>query len=219
MGVWALLSALAVIAGLRFYPRYFFQLLPLACLAGARGFALASRSWRTFLVVLLLIPAIRFAPRYARLVAEQMQGAEHLWSDLAMMHDSATVAERLRGLAVPDATLLVWGYRPDVYVFSRLPAGARFMDSQPLTGVIADRHLTSSHVTFPELARENRERLMRTSPSFIVDGLGPFNPQLAITNYPDLRTWLSRYEEVGHTRMSRIYRLRSPDRSALGEKR
>jgi hypothetical protein len=217
--VWAILSIFAVVTGLRFFPRYFFQLLPVACLAGARGFAIASRTWRTLLVVLLLIPAIRFAPRYARLAAEQMQGTEHLWSDLAMMQDSAIVGERLHALAQPGDTVLVWGYRPDIFVYSRLPAGTPFIDSQPLTGVIADRHLTSSQVTFPDLARRNREVLTRMSPVFIIDGLGPFNPQLAITNYPDLAKWLSRYEQVTQTHMSRIYRLRPPNRSALGEKR
>jgi hypothetical protein len=135
------------------------------------------------------------------------------------MQDSAMVGERLRALAGPGDTLLVWGYRPDVFVYSKLAAGTRFLDSQPLTGVIADRHLTSSHVTFPELAFQNRQTLTRTSPVFIVDGLGPFNPQLAITNYPDLAMWLSRYEEVSHTQMSRIYRLRAPNGSALEEKR
>jgi hypothetical protein len=219
MAAWAVLSVCAVIAGFRFYPRYFFQLLPVVCLAASRGFAVASRTWRTILLLLLLVPTIRFAPRYARLAAEQMQGTEHLWADVAMMQDSMRAGERLRALATPGDTLLVWGYRPDVFVYSRLPAATRFLDSQPLTGVIADRHLTSSDATFPELARNNRESLTRTSPVFIVDGLGPLNPQLAITNYPELSMWLSRYREVGHTPMCRIYKLRSPNGSALGQKR
>lgn len=219
MAVWALLCWFAVLAGLRFYPRYFFQLLPVVCLAGARGFTLASRTWRTLLVLLLLVPAVRFAPRYAQLAAEHLQGIDHLWSDLAMMQDSMNVGHRLRSLAAPGDTLLVWGYRPDVFVYSGLPAGTRFLDSQPLTGVIADRHLTSSTATFPELAQSNRQQLGRTSPVFIVDGLGLLNPQLAITNYADLRAWLDRYEPVAKTRMSVIYRLRLPSRSALGQKR
>ena len=53
------------------------------------------------------------------------------------------------------------------------------------------------------------------SPVFIVDGLGPLNPPLAISNYDDLRTWLDKYEPVAKTQMSVIYRLRSPNRSAL----
>ena len=129
IAMWAVLSCFAVVAGFRFYPRYFFQLLPIACLAGARGFTIASRTWRTLLVVLLLIPTIRFAPRYAKLAAEQLEGSGHVWSDIAMMQDSATVAKRLRSSASPGDTLLVWGYRPDVFVYSGLPAGTRFLDS------------------------------------------------------------------------------------------
>jgi hypothetical protein len=215
MAMWALVSVFAVAAGLRFFPRYFFQLLPVTCLAGARGFAIASRTWRTVLVILLVIPAIRFAPRYVKLTAETLESTEHLWSDIAMMQDSAAVGKRLKEISKPGDALLVWGYRPDVFVFSGLPAGTRFLDSQPLTGVIADRHLTSSEVTFPELAAMNRRELAGAAPSFIVDGLGPLNPRLAITEYEDLRPWLERYERISQTKMSVIYRLRSPDRGAL----
>ncbi len=209
IAMWAVLSCFAVIAGLRFYPRYFFQLLPIACLAGSRGFTIASRTWRTILVFLLLIPTIRFAPRYAKLAGEQLEGTSPVWSDIAMMQDSANVANRLRPLAAGGDTLLVWGYRPDVFVYSGLPAGTRFLDSQPLTGVIADRHLTSAVPTFPDLAQANRRQLALSSPTFIVDGLGPLNPRLAITNYPDLQSWLDGYELVTKTQMSVIYRLRS----------
>jgi hypothetical protein len=219
MAGWAVLSYVAVIAGFRFYPRYFFQLLPVACLAGARGFTIASRTWRTLLVLLLLIPTVRFAPRYAQLAAEHLQGIDHMWADLAMMQDSMDVGSRLRSLAAMGDTLLVWGYRPDVFVYSGLPAGTRFLDSQPLTGVIADRHLTSSIPTFPELAQSNRQELVRTSPIFVVDGLGPLNPRLAITMYADLKPWLDRYERVAKTQMSIIYRLRSPNRGAFRQKR
>jgi hypothetical protein len=210
--LWAVLSYVAVVAGFRFFPRYFFQLLPVACLAGGRGFTIVPQRWRSVFLILLLIPLIRFAPRYAILTAEQFQHVEHSWQDTAMMRDSAVVGRQLRSLSTARDTLLVWGYRPDVFVFSGLPAGTRFLDSQPLTGVIADRHLTSSQPTFPDLAQANRRELIHTSPAFIVDGLGPLNPKLAITSYSDLRPWFDRYERAGHTEMSVIYRLRSPHR-------
>jgi hypothetical protein len=215
MAMWALLSVFAVAAGLRFFPRYFFQLLPVTCLSGARGFAIASRTWRSVLVMLLLIPAIRFAPRYVKLTAERLENTEHVWSDIAMMQDSAAVARDLKTMSNPRDTLLVWGYRPDVFVFSGLAAGTRFLDSQPLTGVIADRHLTSSEATFPGLAEVSRRELTTTQPTFIVDGLGPLNPRLAVTEYEDLRSWLEQYEKVAQTKMSVLYRLRSPGRGAL----
>ena len=93
-------------------------------------------------------------------------------------------------------------------MYTRMPAGTPFLDSQPLTGVIADRHLTKSDVSAPELAARNRERLRPTRPAFIVDGLGLYNPKLAITNYPDLSSWMAQYREVGRTGHSVVYRIR-----------
>ena len=164
-----------------------------------------SPRWRLATLALVLIPMIRFGPRY-------VQGASG-WSDVAMMDDS-----RAASTLVGEGSLFVWGYRPDVYVFSGQAAATRYLDSQPLTGVLADRHLNSSEPTFPDLGRENRRALASTRPDFIVDGLGPLNPSLAIHNYPDLREWLSHYEEAGRTSMSVVLRRR-PDRAALLEKR
>lgn len=75
--------------------------------------------------------------------------------------------------------------------------------------MIADRHLTNSTPTAPELAAENRRRLVAYEPEYVVDGLGPLNPRLAITNYPDLSYWMNRYREVGRTRTTVIYGLRN----------
>ena len=119
-----------------------------------------------------------------------------------MNQDSRAAAEKIGH----EGTLLVWGYRPDIFAYTRLPAGTRFLDSQPLTGVLADRHLTNSEVAAPEWAAQNRRELIGTQPAWIVDGLAPFNPNLAITNYPDLRDWLANYVEVGRTEHSVIYK-------------
>ena len=100
----------------------------------------------------------------------------------------------------PGGSLLVWGYRPDVFVFSQLPAGTPFLDSQPLTGVLADRHLTNSDSIAPELAKRNRQRLLATNPVWIADGLGLLNPSLAITQYADLREWLQNYKEESNNK-------------------
>ncbi len=104
-----------------------------------------------------------------------------------------------------SGSLLVWGYRPDVFAYSRMRAGSRFLDSQPLTGVLADRHLTNADVIFPDLAARIRRELAAARPTYIVDGLGPMNPALAITNYPDLREWLGGYREIGRTELSVVY--------------
>jgi hypothetical protein len=201
MAVWLLLFLGAVAAGWRFFPRYYFQLLPVMALLAARGYFLLGR-WRAMVWLLLLIPLIRFGPRYVTLASDLLHGRETDWSDLALSQDSRAAADRIGR----EGTLLVWGYRPDIFVYTHLAAGARFLDSQPLTGVLADRHLTDSHIAAPDWAVRNRRELTGTSPTWIVDGLGPLNPNLGITNYPDLRDWLGGYTAVGRTKFTIIYK-------------
>ena len=194
---WAALSLIAVAAGWRFFPRYYFQLLPPLVLMSARGYTLL-KGKRWVILALLLAPLLRFGPRYVQLAIHP----DAPWSDRELEEDSRAVANLMK----PAGTLLVWGYRPDMFVFSRLPAGTPFLDSQPLTGVLADRHLTNSESVVPELAKHNRQRLMETAPTWIADGLGPLNPSLAITQYQDLRAWLQNYEVAGRTRETILYR-------------
>ena len=203
MLAWLLLSLIGVAAGWRFFPRYYFQLLPVMALLAARGYTLLGRC-RFIMLALLLIPLVRFGPRYVMLANDLAHGRRSDWSDLALNQDSKAASD----LIAHTGTLLVWGYRPDIFAYTRMPAGSRFLDSQPLTGVLADRHLTSSQPFAPELALRNRRELIANDPTWIVDGLGPINPALAITNFPDLREWLGNYRETGRTRFSIIYRLK-----------
>ncbi len=197
---WAALSLIAVAAGWRFFPRYYLQLLPPLVLMSARGYTLLNGK-RWLILALLLIPLVRFGPRYVQLAIHP----DAPWSDRELEQDSRAAANLMK----PPGTLLVWGYRPDLFVFSRLPAGTPFLDSQPLTGVLADRHLTNSDSIAPELAKHNRERLIETTPTWIADGLGPLNPKLAITEYPDLRGWLENYELAARTRETVLYRRKN----------
>ncbi|MBV6430729.1 MAG: hypothetical protein IANPNBLG_00846 [Bryobacteraceae bacterium] len=200
LALWALVSLAAVAAGWRFFPRYYFQLLAPMVVIAARGMVILDRR-RALALGLLLIPLVRFGPRYAELAMGEP------WADLALEYDARETARILVGHHA--SSLLVWGYRPEIYAFSRIPAATPYLDSQPLTGVIADRHLTNSTPTAPELAAENRRRLVAYEPEYVVDGLGPLNPRLAITNYPDLSYWMNRYREVGRTRTTVIYGLRN----------
>jgi hypothetical protein len=200
MLMWLILFLGAVAAGWRFFPRYYFQLLPVMALAASRGYVLLGPK-RVIVWLLLLIPLVRFGPRYLILANDWMHGRETEWTDLALNQDSRAAADRIGR----EGTLLVWGYRPDIFAYTRMPAGSRFLDSQPLTGVLADRHLTNSDAAAPDLAARNRRELSETKPAWIVDGLGPLNPELAIVRYPDLRDWLSNYSETARTRFSIIY--------------
>jgi len=205
LALWLLISFAAVCAGARFFPRYYLALLPTLTVAAARGFFLIPRRWLTPLLVLTLaIPAVRFGARHVAIA----RGDAAAMRDLALFEDCREAAAKIRALARPGDTLFVWGYRPELNLLAGLPGGTPFLDSQPLTGVPADRHLRQSEPALPQLAARNRLRLTHTAPTFVADGLGPLNPQLAIDRYPDLAKWLGQYELVERTAAAAIYRLR-----------
>jgi hypothetical protein len=88
-----------------------------------------------------------------------------------------------------------------------LPAASRYWDSQPLTGVPADRHLRGALAVLPEQAARNRAEFAASHPTFVVDSLSLANPRLALDRYPELRTWLAQYRLVARTPLSSIYEL------------
>jgi hypothetical protein len=164
-------------------------------------------------LALLLIPLVRFGPRYGLLAVDLLSGRPHTWADVALNQDSQEVAseisELIRSRGISNPSLLVWGYRPDLFAYTQLSAATPYLDSQMLTGVIADRHLTNDKVSLPGAA-QNRLALLQSRPTFIVDGLGPLNPKLAITEYPELQAWLrENYEEVGRTKDSVVFARRA----------
>jgi hypothetical protein len=203
-GLWIVLSLVGVAIGLRFFPRYYFLLLPVMTIAAARGWSLVSRNRAAMaaLALLLAVPVVRFAPGYVTLA----RGGT--WSDLNIDRDSRAASAKLRAAAQPGDTLFVWGFRPDIFIDSGLPAGTRFLESQPVSGVLADRHLFSSQAIAPEFTALNRRELLSTRPAWIVDGLGPFNPPLALAIQPELASWLAQYMEVARTEFSILYHRR-----------
>jgi hypothetical protein len=197
---WFAISLATAAAGLRFFPRYFYQAIPALAIAASRGFGMASGWARVAILVLLAVPLVRFGGRYAR-------GVEG-WSDLAMGRDADRAAAIVAGEMHPGDTILVWGYRPEILVRTRLALGTPYLDSQPLTGVLGDRHLRSAKATFAEEAKANRAALVQQRPTFVVDGLGPYNAALAIDAYGDLREWLAGYRVLGRTAGCVVYKLR-----------
>jgi hypothetical protein len=204
---WIAISLGSAWMGWRFFPRYFFQLLPALALPAARGFSIAPPRWRAALVALLAIPLVRFLPASVQLAAETLQGRPHASRDLALFEDSRRAARIVTSVPERDRTALVWGYRPELYTLANLLPGTRFLDSQPLSGVLADRHLIESRQTFPELSSENRAALLVTRPpEWILDGLGPINGQLAVFNpSTGLAAWRPLYAEAGRTATVIVY--------------
>jgi hypothetical protein len=209
---WLLLAAGGVALGLRFFPRYYFLLLPVVILLAARGITMQPK-----LALLLVIPLVRFAPSYWA-AAYQPD-----WRDIQMDRDSRTAAATVNRLSKPGDTLFIWGYRPEIYTYTGLPAATKYLDSQPLTGVPADRHLTQSEPVEIEAPRLRRLELAHSQPTFILDGLGLYNPHLSIGAYPELHNWMADYREVARAGLTVIYRrqplLAQPAGRSLSEKR
>jgi len=200
---WAALALAGVTMGWRFFPRYYFLLLVPLALAAARGWTLLARRRIALavLALLLVVPMARFGPRYLLLARGDRE-----WSDTAMGRDSREAARKLLALARPGDTLFVWGFRPEMFVYTRLPAAMRFLESQPVSGVFADRHLFRADAVAQDFVRPQREELLRSRPTFVVDGLGPYNPRLALAEQAYLRGWLSPYREVCLTQFTVVYR-------------
>ena len=200
---WLIISLAGVAIGLRFFPRYYFLLLPVVAMPAARGFAVLKGRARFAVCLLLLVPVVRFVPAYVTAA----RGGD--WRDTAMDRDSRAAAAMVNAMSKPGDTLFVWGYRPEDYVYTQLPAATMYLDSQPLTGVPADRHLTQSTPVETEAPAARRADLVHTAPSFILDGLGLYNPRLAIGSYPDLRAWMTNYAEIGRTAGTVVYRRKA----------
>ena len=203
---WLALSCAPLLLGSHFAPRYFFQVLPVLVILGSRGIVVGLRrfEWKggVVLAVMLLVPLVRFGPRYGELIWEREPTN---WADAALDVDSRKVADVINSMKRAGDTLFVWGYRPDVYVYTRMTPDGKFSDSQALDGVAADRHLQSSMPASGMNWQANRSLLVNTRPTFLVDGLGLLNPDLRMDKFTELAGWLRKYRLVGTTRLSRIY--------------
>ena len=202
LAAWAVLSLAAVALGARFFPRYYLQLLPPVVILASRGMILLGKRW-WLAAILLIIPLARFGPRYVMLAAN----ADPQWSDLALDQESRDAAALVNRVRRPGDTLFVWGYRPDLFPYTGMPAASKYLDCQAMTGVPADRHLTQSAPVLPEeTTSAARRELAASHPDIIVDGLSEYNPNLAMSSYPELRPWLAPYREIGRVRGIVIYR-------------
>ncbi|MBZ5604754.1 MAG: hypothetical protein LAO79_20845, partial [Acidobacteriia bacterium] len=84
----------------------------------------------------------------------------------------------------------------------------RFLESQPISGVLADRHLFATTAVNADFLEANRAELASSRPTWVVDGLGRYNPPLALDKQPYLKDWLAQYKEAARTGFSVLYHLR-----------
>ncbi|MCU1325651.1 MAG: hypothetical protein JWN34_1021 [Bryobacterales bacterium] len=202
LALWMLFTFTGVVLGWRFFPRYFFLFLPALLIPAARGLSIARRWVAVLAIGVLTIPAVRFGPRYLNVTNSP---------DLALDRDSREASRIALTLASSGSdSLFVWGYRPEIFVYTGFRPATRYLDSQALTGVPADRHLTQSTVVLTAGTQAAREELARARPDIVIDGLTLFNPGLSMNHYAELRPWLAHYRETARTHGTIIYK-RIPD--------
>ena len=193
MAAWLLLSLVGGRGGLAIFPAL---LLSTAARDGAARCTRLHASWvdaAWIMLALLLIPLIRFGPRYVTLANDLAHGRQSNWSDLALNQDSKAVSDQIGRTGHHRPRRKRYWSGAIGRMFSRTPecpraAAFSIRNRSPAywpTG-ISPPHSPSHR----EWAARNRRELIASDPTWIVDGLGPLNPALAITNFPDLREWL-----------------------------
>src|SRR5262249_6316805 len=167
--LWLIISFAAVITGTRFFPRYYFQILPpLAVAAGAGAFSLLRRPvFATLLVIALLVPTVRFGHVNLQLAT----GQKFIWRDIAMDADSRRAGAAITRWSGPQDRIFVGGFGRKIYYSSRRAAASLSLESQPLTGVRADRHLQRSEAFWRGGGARHRQKLaeeLRAHPPAVI---------------------------------------------------
>jgi hypothetical protein len=108
--------------------------------------------------------------------------------------------------------LFVWGYRPEIYFWSGLRPASRFLSAQLLTGVPADvQFFGESYAavldekTTAAYRLQLLQDLQAKRPLYIIDELGFFNEDLAMSHYPELKEFLADYKFIGSKGRFLIY--------------
>jgi hypothetical protein len=90
--LWGILAFAGVCGGWRFLPRYYIIHHTPPQKAATPGLAMVSRGKSLAIAALLLIPLLRFGPRYVSLALH----GEQNWADTAMNRDSRLTGRKLR---------------------------------------------------------------------------------------------------------------------------
>ncbi|CAN5772410.1 hypothetical protein BH23ACT2_BH23ACT2_14100 [soil metagenome] len=199
--VWLLLvvSVVATVPGLRFFPHYLVQVVPAVALLAAKG---ASRRPR------LVRPALA-AVAGGAVVAGALAFYE-LSLDVAPPEQA--VASYVRANTEADGKVFIWGNVPEIYWRAgRLPAGA-LTHNNLLTGYSGRRvqQATAADVADAGLYEEFVDRVRRDRPILVIDTAAAGyrgGDHFPLTGFPELERFVAdHYERVATIDEVPIYR-------------
>lgn len=187
LGALLALGMAAVCLGFRFYGHYTMLLLPalapLAALRAAEAVRDLSRRGRLRVVSALLLLTVCFAALVEGDMLIRTPWGRGMASGEGVDREGQAeldqAAKIVRERTSPDATLLVWGWRPEVFFAAQRRPAACVMDGLASEQLKAKRDL--KHLPAPAAV-------------VIPEDAGRF----ALENHPELRSWLtSNYRRVG----------------------
>jgi len=213
MILWAIASILAVGTTRRFFGHYFIQLLPALSILGARGLdhlmnIYRSGSYRRLarwatasLIVMTAITFIRFHQRTAILAYETLTGRKtsrsYPWAISRDERELREIAAYVSERSASSAYIFVWGFRPEIYHFSRRRPASRYLSFYPLSGfnpgvplekAFADRRWAPAR-------QQLLDDLRQTRPAYIID----IGINLPMTGYEELKSFLDENYSLEHT--------------------
>jgi hypothetical protein len=207
---WLVAALVALVPGFRFFPHYYFALLPPLALWAGRAELGAGRTRRAFVAATLALASISWLVAWGYHAQKPGQRALD-----AAYRD---VGGWVRAHAARRDRLFVWGNSPEIYSYARLPMGTRFVFCNYHAGKIWGGHLNDSDDggdkahQVPRAWEELLADLDREPPRFIVDaaagGLDHFIGH-PISRYPRLAERVAeRYARVALVDQVPIYELR-----------
>ena len=170
--VWSVTSLAGAAAGGRGFDHYFIQFLPACCLTAALGldelldWARAHRFRRFLLPAALVL--------FAVIVVQLGQGLVRSRRRPPLPVDpSLRAGEFIQAHTRADERIFVWGYHPDLYLFSDRKPASRFVYASFLTGLIPWTNTAPDRDTAYAIVPGTRDTLLReldaARPTFIVD--------------------------------------------------
>ena len=199
-------SAIGVVAGGRFYPHYYIQLIPPLALLAAPFYArllspnMRPSRWFMRLGVMsswLALTAVAFSISH--------------WLGLASQRAPSEAGQFLLKHSEPEDRIFVWGHAPNIYLDSQRRPACRYILTFPLTGYIFGgpvRGIDNRKRITPGAWATLEQDFRKHPPSYIVDAKSGRSGDYPVQNFPVLAKLLAEhYLPIARTNDGMIYRL------------
>ncbi|HPI08464.1 MAG TPA: glycosyltransferase family 39 protein, partial [Saprospiraceae bacterium] len=178
--VWALLSALTIVPGMRFYGHYYLLAFPAACIAGAMLFDTIGKriTQKDTMPVLLLALGLLWSAHHILInnnlyIRPPLRMISRVYSPGNPFIEHQILAEELKKVLQPNDTIAVFGSDPQYFIYLDKPS--------PIRHVYMPFVAKGQYPEALEWQQETIRRLKETRPQYVI-----FN------SYP--YAWLARYD-------------------------